>query len=159
VVWYCRKAEESGGPVLELGASTGRVTLAIAERGIPIHALDANEKMLGGLRTKLATCPPRVQGLVTIVHGDMRTFTLPERFSLVIAPFRAFLHNVTQQERAACLQRVRQRLNPGGHFAFTIPSVAGVYGATRRPVDRHVALAGYCLKMGTRSGRRRVRRP
>ena len=31
VDWYRRKAQECGGPVLELGAGTGRVTLAIAE--------------------------------------------------------------------------------------------------------------------------------
>jgi hypothetical protein len=28
--WYCRKARECGGPVLELGAGTGRVTLGNA---------------------------------------------------------------------------------------------------------------------------------
>ena len=36
--WYRCKALESGGPVLELGAGTGRVTLAIAEAGPTIYA-------------------------------------------------------------------------------------------------------------------------
>jgi SAM-dependent methyltransferase len=53
VEWYCRKAQQSGGPVLELGAGTGRITLGIARDGVAIHALDAHPPMLGALRRKL----------------------------------------------------------------------------------------------------------
>lgn len=120
VDWYRRKAQECGGPVLELGAGTGRVTLAIAEAGISIHALDTSEAMLDALRSKLVRLPQEVQDRVIPVQGDMRAFELPERFALVIAPFRAFLHNVTEQDRGACLGRVRQHLRPDGHFAFNV---------------------------------------
>jgi ubiquinone/menaquinone biosynthesis C-methylase UbiE len=120
VDWYRRKAEESGGPVLELGAGTGRVTFAIAEAGIPIYALDASQEMLGVLQAKLATRPEAVRTRVTVVHADMRDFDLPERFALVIAPFRTFLHNVTDQDRLACLARVRHHLRPGGRIAFNV---------------------------------------
>ena len=120
VEWYCRKAQESGGPVLELGAGTGRVTLAIAEAGVPIHALDASEAMVEALRVKLATRPPQVRERVTPVVGDMRAFELPDRFGLIISPFRAFLHNLTEADRVACLDRVRQHLRPEGRFAFNV---------------------------------------
>jgi len=120
VDWYRRKAQECGGPVLELGAGTGRVTLAIAEAGIPIHALEASEAMLNALRSKLRHQPQEVQDRVIPVQDDMRAFGLPERFALVIAPFRTFLHNVTEEEQGACLDRVRQHLRPGGHFAFNV---------------------------------------
>jgi len=120
VDWYCRKAQECGGPVLELGAGTGRVTLAIARAGIPIHALDASEAMLGALRSKLLLHPQEIQDRVIPVRGDMRVFELPERFALVIAPFRTFLHNVTEQDRLDCLDRVRRHLRPDGHFAFNV---------------------------------------
>lgn len=120
VAWYCRKAKECGGPVLELGAGTGRVTMAVARAGIPIHALDADRPMLDVLRTKLAEQPAEVQERVTVVLGDMRGFELPERFALIIAPFRAFLHNLTEHDQLACLERVRRHLRPGGHFAFTV---------------------------------------
>jgi SAM-dependent methyltransferase len=120
VDWYRRKAQACGGPVLELGAGTGRITLAIAEAGIPIHALDADEAMLGALRSKLAGCPQEARDRVVVVEGDMRTFDLAERFALVIAPFRAFLHNTTEADRLACLDRVRRHLRPGGHFAFNV---------------------------------------
>lgn len=120
VDWYRQQAQDSGGPVLELGAGTGRVTIPIAADGVRIFALDASGPMLDALRGKLARQPQEVQDRVTVVSGDMRTFTLPERFALIIAPFRAFLHNVTEQDQRACLDRVRQQLRPGGHFAFNV---------------------------------------
>jgi hypothetical protein len=61
-----------------------------------------------------------VRRRVSLELADMRTFALSERFALVIAPFRAFLHNVTESDRVACLQRVRQHLRPGGCFAFNV---------------------------------------
>jgi ubiquinone/menaquinone biosynthesis C-methylase UbiE len=118
--WYRRTAEAYGGPVLELGAGTGRVTLAIAEAGIPIHALDSSPEMLAALAAKLASRPAAVRDRVTLVPGDMRTIDLAERFSLVISPFRAFLHNVTDDDRLATLARVRRHLRPGGRLAFNV---------------------------------------
>ena len=120
VGWYRQRAQACGGAVLELGAGTGRVTLAIAEAGVSIHALDSSREMLGALRTKLAAAPSAVRDRVTLVQGDMRTFDLEERFALAIAPFRAFLHNITDEDRLATLARVRHHLRPGGRFAFNV---------------------------------------
>lgn len=120
VEWYRRKAQECGGPVLELGAGTGRVTLPIAEAGITVHALDASEAMLDALRHKLTLCSQDVRARVIPVHADMRAFELPERFALVIAPFRTFLHNVTEGDRIACLDHVQRHLLPDGRFAFNV---------------------------------------
>lgn len=120
VDWYCSRARASGGPVLELGAGTGRVTLAIAADGIAIHALDSDQAMLQALQSKLTERPPEIQARVTAVQGDMRSFDLGERFALIICPFRAFLHNVTESDQLACLARVRQHLRPSGRFAFNV---------------------------------------
>ena len=118
--WYRGKARESGGPVLELGAGTGRITLGIAQAGVSVHALDADPAMLDKLRQKLANQPREVQERVVVIVGDMRTFTLAERFALIVAPFRAFLHNLTEDDQLACLGRVREHLRPGGCFAFNV---------------------------------------
>jgi SAM-dependent methyltransferase len=120
VEWYRQKAEQCGGTVLELGAGTGRVTLAIAEAGVSIHALDTSQVMLQALEAKLAARPEEVRKRVTVLAADMRTFDLAERFALIIAPFRAFLHNLTEEDRSACLSRVRHHLRPGGRFAFNV---------------------------------------
>jgi SAM-dependent methyltransferase len=118
--WYRSKVRERGGPVLELGAGTGRITLPIAQDGSQIYALEPDEGMRGALESKLAHLPNDVRTRVTIVAGDMRTFELSERFALIIAPFRVFCYNLTEEDQLACLQRVRQHLLPGGHFAFNL---------------------------------------
>jgi SAM-dependent methyltransferase len=118
VEWYRRKAREAGGPVLELGAGTGRITLPLARDGVAVHALDADARMLAALRGKVAGEPPEVRDRIAFVEADMRSFELPQRFALVIAPFRAFLHNVTEQDQLACLTRVREHLRSDGAFAF-----------------------------------------
>jgi SAM-dependent methyltransferase len=118
--WYRAKARECGGPVLELGAGTGRITLALAADGVQVHALDASAEMLDTLRKKLATQPSEVRDRVSITAGNMRVFTLANRFPLIIAPFRAFLHNLTDEDRLACLEHVREHLAPGGVFAFNV---------------------------------------
>lgn len=84
--WYRAKAREGGGPVLELGAGTGRITLGMAGDGTTVRALDADPAMLDRLRQKLALQTPEVQTRVAAVVGDMRTFTLAERFPLLIPP-------------------------------------------------------------------------
>jgi SAM-dependent methyltransferase len=118
--WYVRQARDCGGPILELGAGTGRVTLPMARDGIEVHALDIEPSMLGVLQRKLDDEPPEVRGRVTIVEADMRTFQLAERFALVIAPFRALLHNLTDDDHLACFHRVRAHLRPGARFVFNV---------------------------------------
>lgn len=120
VAWYRARARECGGPVLELGAGTGRITIAIAHDGAAIHALDASGQMLDALRAKLERAPQAVRERVTLLQADMREFDLPERFALIISPYRAFLHNLTEEDQSACIERVRRHLRPGGHFAFNV---------------------------------------
>jgi SAM-dependent methyltransferase len=118
--WYRGKARACDGPVLELGAGTGRITLGIARDGVSVHALDVDPAMLDRMRQKLANQPPEIRERVTPILADMRAFTIAERFALVIAPFRGFLHNLTEQDQLACLDRVREHLRPGGCFAFNV---------------------------------------
>jgi len=140
VEWYRRKAVESGGPVLELGAGTGRITIPIAEAGVRVSALDLDDGMLGRLRQKAAGLPADVQRRIGVHHGDMRTFTLDEQFALIIIPFRAFLHNLTRDDQLATLRRAHAHLRPGGEVALNVfhPSLeymaanAGAYAGVWR---------------------------
>ena len=42
-------AREAGGPVLDVGAGTGRVTLELARQGNTVTALDLDEELLAEL--------------------------------------------------------------------------------------------------------------
>jgi len=113
--FYRGLAEESGGPVLELGCGTGRVLLPIAALGIPCVGVDASPAMLAALRAK--NPPPNLE----LVEGRMETFDLgARRFRLVTAPFRAFLHLLDMPSQLAALANIRRHLEPGGTFAFDI---------------------------------------
>jgi SAM-dependent methyltransferase len=120
VDWYRQQARECGGPVLELGAGTGRITLTLAHDGVVVHALDCDAGMLAALCRKVAAATDDVRARVEIIDADMRTFELSERFALVIAPFRALLHNLTEADHLACFRRVRAHLRPHGRFAFNV---------------------------------------
>jgi SAM-dependent methyltransferase len=118
--FYRTKARTLGGPVLELGAGTGRITIPIAREGVEVYALDADRGMLDRLQRKLDDDAAAVRERVTIVQADMRSFAIAARFPLVIAPFRAFLHNLTEDDRLACLACVREHLMPNGRFVFNV---------------------------------------
>ena len=118
--WYRRQARESGGPVLELGAGTGRITLPIAQDGLTIHALDAHRGMLDVLRRKVAALPEAIQKNITLAHGEMRAFRADVTFALIIIPFRAFLHNLTPDDQLACLRSAHEHLHAGGRLAFNV---------------------------------------
>lgn len=151
--WYRARARSLGGPVLELGAGTGRITLGIADDGQQIWALDASRTMLDALEAKVAARSADVQSRVHTVHGDMRQFALEPRFAFIIIPYRAFLHNLTEADQLACLRCVRSHLAPGGMLAFNVfhPSLefmarsAGSLANVWRHVTTHTLPNAGCL--------------
>ena len=115
-------ARSAGGPVLEVGCGTGRVHLPLLEAGVDADGLDLLPAMLDELRRKAARL-----GLAPRVHeADMRSFTLPRRYALVVIPFRAFLHNLTTADQLATLRACRQHLEAGGRLVVDLfyPSFA-----------------------------------
>lgn len=153
VDWYRRKAQESGGPILELGAGTGRMTLPIAQDGLAIHALDAHQGMLTRLRRKIAALPEDVQARMTVSEGDMRAFHANGKFALIIIPFRAFLHNLTVDDQLACLRCAHEHLHSGGGLALNVfhPSLifmaqhAGALEGVWRWTATHPVSNGGCV--------------
>lgn len=118
VPFYLRLAAELGGPILELGAGTGRLTEALAGAGHEVVGVDAAAAMLERARARLARYS--ASGLVTLAHADMRELTLDRQFPLVIAPFNALMHAYTVRDQDQTLAGVRRHLAPGGTFAFDV---------------------------------------
>jgi SAM-dependent methyltransferase len=122
LAFYVGLATAARPPVLELACGTGRVTLLIAQAGVPITGVDSSQEMLARARAKVdaaGTLP------VTLVEGDMRTFQLDERFGLAIIPARSFLHLLTPEDHVAALRNVRAHLLDGGRLAlnFFVPDL------------------------------------
>ena len=91
IPFYVGEARRAGGPVLELGCGTGRVTVPIAEAGVEIVGLDSSEAMLEVASRKLERLS--LESAATLTKGDMARLPAEYdgRFSLVIVPFRGFL--------------------------------------------------------------------
>jgi len=120
VPFYVEEAVRAGGPVLELGAGTGRILIPIAEAGIEIVGLDAAASMLNIARRKVAALSEEARRLVTLVEGDMRAFDLKRRFSLILIPYRAFLHLLTVDDQKRALACIHAHLIEGGRLVFNV---------------------------------------
>ncbi|MDA1256812.1 MAG: class I SAM-dependent methyltransferase [Chloroflexi bacterium] len=117
VEFYVDLAVRSGGPVLEIGCGTGRITLPIAESGIDIVGVDFAPAMLAKAGER-AALGGRTGGSVEFVEGDMRTLALGRRFPLVIIPARTLYLARTAEEQIETLRRAATHLAPGGILAF-----------------------------------------
>ena len=126
--FFVQEAVQSGGPVLEIGCGTGRVTLPTAQAGLTITGLDVSTHMLDVCRQALKGESPAVQERVSLFEGDMRDFDLGEDFALVTSPFRPFQHLLTVEDQLSCLDCVRRHLVPGGIFILDIfnPSLSSL---------------------------------
>jgi SAM-dependent methyltransferase len=112
--FYVDLARQARGPVLDVACGTGRILLPCLRAGVDIEGLDLFEAMLRTLRAKAAAL-----GLSPQLHqADMSDFSLPRRFALVMIPFNAFIHNLTQATQISCLQRCLEHLVPGGELVF-----------------------------------------
>ncbi|HEU4657060.1 MAG TPA: class I SAM-dependent methyltransferase [Capillimicrobium sp.] len=101
-------AAEAGGPILDVGAGTGRVTLDLARRGHEVIALDADAELVAELRERAAGLP------VTAVHADARDFDLGRRVALVIVPMQTIQLLGGPAGRAGFLRSAARHLPPGG---------------------------------------------
>src|SRR5262245_22537391 len=110
VAFFVGAAQESGGPVLEIGCGTGRVLLPTARAGVSITGLDASPSMLAICRRRVAAEPEAVRARIDLVEADMRSFQLGRRFALATIPFRPFQHLLTLVDQLNCLLRIREHL-------------------------------------------------
>ncbi|HEV2874952.1 MAG TPA: class I SAM-dependent methyltransferase [Thermoleophilaceae bacterium] len=116
---WCELAERAGGPVLELGAGTGRVALHLAERGHTVTAMDIEAELL----EELAARAVRADVSVEMLHADARHLDVQGTFALVAAPMQ-FLQIVGgPQGRAEVLRGVAHALVPGGLFATAVAAL------------------------------------
>jgi SAM-dependent methyltransferase len=114
------------GPVLDVGAGTGRVTLHLAGRGHPVVALDRSAALLAALRERAAGLP------VETVAADARDFDLQgRRFGLVLVPMQTVQLLGGPDGRARFLRCARAALAPGGLLAIAIADALETFDEVR----------------------------
>jgi SAM-dependent methyltransferase len=112
-------AAKEAGPVLDLGAGTGRVTIDLAKAGHTVVALDLEQEFLDALRARADAAG--VGARVETVAGDARSFDLGgRRFGLILAPMQTVQLFGGVEGRARFLRSVAAHLAPGGLMAAAL---------------------------------------
>jgi SAM-dependent methyltransferase len=111
---WLRLAERSPGPILDVGAGTGRVALELARAGHHVVALDRDRRLLRALLERAA-------GLeVEAVTADARRFALRRPFPLILVPMQTVQLLGGPAGRSAFLACARAHLSRGGLLACAL---------------------------------------
>ena len=111
-------ADRLGGPVCDLGAAAGRVTVRIAARGHEVWAVDTDPEMLAVLMERAAA-----DGVASRVHPVAASMTdpLPVRDSgLVAVPMNTLQLLLDPADRLTCLRMAADGLRTGGEMIFDL---------------------------------------
>ncbi|MDH4210150.1 MAG: class I SAM-dependent methyltransferase [candidate division WOR-3 bacterium] len=119
IPFYVEYAKECRGEVLELGCGTGRVLIPIAREGIKVTGLDVSQKMLS-IASKKIQCDETAKIHATLTQGDMKSFNLNKKFSLIYIAFRSFQCLLTKNDQISCLKCVRDHLSDSGLFILDL---------------------------------------
>ncbi|MCH7479978.1 MAG: class I SAM-dependent methyltransferase [Chloroflexi bacterium] len=115
-------AAQQGGPILELGCGTGRVTLELAGEGHEVYGLDNDADTLAVLQRRLSESDlPNV----AYRQADMTEFSLKSKFPLIILPCNTY-STLSAQQRLVTLECVQKHLAAGGLFAASMLNPARV---------------------------------
>jgi SAM-dependent methyltransferase len=103
-------AREHG--VLELGAGTGRVAVALARQGVRVHAVEISEKMIKLLEMKASA----TQAPVTVHQADMCDFDLGMTFGVVFLSHNTLSALPTQDDQLMCIRSAARHVRGDGRL-------------------------------------------
>jgi len=116
IPFFLEECMSTDGPVLELMSGTGRVSIPLLEKGIPLTCVDNSPEMLSVLRDKL-----NERNLSASVHRmDVCELDLDETFDLIILPFQSFSEILSVGNQKRALEAIRRHLSNVGRFICTL---------------------------------------
>jgi SAM-dependent methyltransferase len=129
-----------GRSLLELGIGTGRLALALQDRGLRVAGIDSSKEMIEALRAKPGGSEIHVE------IGDYATTRVPGSFAVVAIVFNNILDPRGIDGQLALFENAARHLDPGGCFvieAFVLDEAErdGSWRVIPRYVgERHVEL-------------------
>ena len=112
---YQQLAHECGGPVLELGAGSGRLAVPLALAGHEVHGVDLDEAMLERARERWRAVRGSLEEeRLTFETADFYHYRPGPRFGLALMAVNTFLLAADDEARVSLLTTMRESLRPGG---------------------------------------------
>ncbi len=106
-------ARREGGPVLELGSGTGRLTIPVARTGVPVVGLDRSRPMVAFARRRARRLPVATRPRLAL--GDIRALPFARStFRAVMAPYGMLQSLTTDADLEGTLGEARRVLVPRG---------------------------------------------
>ena len=113
--FYLDQIRQVKDKILEVGVGTGRLLMNALNSNADIYGIDISPSMLEILRVKLS---PENQKRISL--QNIIDFRLDNKFDLIIAPFRVFMHLTEKIDQLNALNNIYNHLNPGGKFIFDV---------------------------------------
>jgi S-adenosylmethionine-dependent methyltransferase len=124
---YLERYLPPAGSILEIGAGTGRYTLALCRRGYSVTAVDLSSALLERCRLRLAAA--QLDGLVQLVVADARDLqTVPAMTFDAVLLMGPLYHLIFEEDRRQAIRQAAEHLHKGGVLFSTHLSRLGVLG-------------------------------
>ena len=119
---YLALAGRTDGPILELAAGTGRLTVPLAEAGFNVTGVDLDPAMLDRARARAAAAASGTVDRLTLVEADLVGLRLPAAgsFGLAFIALNSLLVLSTRAAQRAAIQALAEHLAPGGIAAVDV---------------------------------------
>lgn len=101
---------------LDIGCGPGRASVALARRGVRVTGVDRSPFMLA----KAAAFASEAGVAVEWVRDDMRHFSRPNAYDLVLSLFTTFGYFETQADNVRVLENARRSLRAGGAMVLEL---------------------------------------
>jgi SAM-dependent methyltransferase len=113
---YLALAVRTGGPILELGAGSGRLAIPLAEAGYEVTAVDIDAEMLARLNRRAGQAESGVRERIDVVEADLVGLHLPGdvRFKLAILALNSIMLLESHAAQQAAFETMARHLEPGG---------------------------------------------
>lgn len=131
VPFWRNLALNAGGPVLELGCGTGRVSLPLARAGVRVVGVDRSAAMLALAQRRVAR--GRLDRELRLLQADIRHLPFPsapvrarrtsrarDNFAMVMAPYGILQSLLRERDLASTLSEIHRVLQPNGMFGLEL---------------------------------------
>lgn len=125
---YSELAGQYKGDILDIGCGTGRVLIHLAQEGYHVHGIDNDIAMLDRLDQKL-THLSHLKEKITYYEGDVLTYKIDKKFSLILLTYNALMHFQEQEAQIELLTQLKEWIADDGLLVIDLPNAGDTFAS------------------------------